>query len=46
MSEYVRRFFGVLFRSQQTRATIDIRPQPLPVSAEEWQRYWQAKGLP
>ncbi len=46
MNKYVRKFLGIMFQSKQTQQVVRIQPQPFPTSAEEWYRYWQAKGFP
>jgi len=46
MNQYVRKFFGVMFQSQQTQQYVRIQPQRLLISPEEWHAHWQAKGFP
>ena len=46
INNYVRKFFGVMFQSQQAQQVVRAPLHLLPTSPEEWCTYWQLQWQP
>lgn len=46
MNKYIRKLFGIMFQSQQTRQIVRNQLQHSPTSPEEWRQHWQSQGQP